>query len=76
MISNKTDLPWKRALADKLTGLRQERHLSVRAYARSLGVAYCTLWRIERGEGCTIDVLAHIRQSTGLSFDSLLLPLS
>jgi transcriptional regulator with XRE-family HTH domain len=46
--------------------------LSMRAYARKLGLSSATLCRIEADKGCDLSTLAAIRKASGISYAILL----
>ena len=65
------DANWRKVLAKTLT--RNRGDMSLRAYARFLGLPYPTLQRIEKGLGVDMDSLVKIQEATGQSFDELLI---
>lgn len=64
--------PWATALADAMKMLRALSGMSLREYAKHLGLSAATLSRIESGCGCDLDKLVTIHNATKVKYEILL----
>lgn len=64
--------PWAIALADAMKMLRALSGMSLREYAKHVGLTAATLSRIENGYGCDLDKLVTIHSVTKVKYEILL----
>lgn len=70
-MSGYTGKPYQ-SLARTMILLREMKGLSLRQHAKHLEMSPATLSRIERGYGCDLSKLVHIREKTGVSYETML----
>lgn len=63
---------WSDSIAKQLRAMREREGISLRRYAKKIGVSPATLSRLERGYNSDLATLDKICSSTGVSIEVLL----